>query len=227
MVLILTMAMSRNKIQVVTPTTGQTIALLNSDANNILIVTPATTLATLTIALPTTPHDGQNCLVFFSKPITALSLSGGTLSGMVSPLFAFDGLSVTYDATNTQWLRNKSFVMPYWYKNALKDGAFPRSTSATSTSGVFTFNLTDDDTSTGTALYGEVYQESLSWFINDATNQYSLGGYTLSANKKVLSISVNRLTFTGVTVLGISVLGSNSNTAVPNGTVMGIQIWGS
>lgn len=121
---------------------------------------------------------------------------------------------------------------PFWYKSSKIQGAFPRSTSGTVTSGVATFYLTDTDAAGGNALFSTVYMESLTWWINDSTGQYAVGSYTLAANKKSFTLSVTKLTGASTNVLinllgGLtSVLTGFSNVNAANGTVISVMIWG-
>lgn len=91
-------------------------------------------------------------------------------------------------------------------------------TSATVSSGSVTVNLTDDNTSSGTALFANVYKESMNWWIEDATSSYQLGSYTLSGNKKTLTLTVNKL--------GSIVLGLIQFVSAANGAVVNVTVWG-
>lgn len=114
----------------------------------------------------------------------------------------------------------------------VKPNAFPAATSATTTSGVATLYFTTTGDSSGTALFNTFYPETLTWFINDHTNQYSVGGYTVSGDKKTVTVNFTRLTTSNTNVLVnllgalTSVLTGINNTAVPNGTTIRVSIWG-
>lgn len=100
------------------------------------------------------------------------------------------------------------------------------SQNATTTSGVATFYLTDDFTSSGNALFTTVYKDTAQFWVEDTANAHFFGGYTLSGDNKTLTITSKTRTFTGVTVLGVDVLGSTAITNSSNGTVVRLAIWG-
>jgi hypothetical protein len=89
--------------------------------------------------------------------------------------------------------------------------------SATVSSGVATFNLTDDGTATGAAVFSEVFADSARFFIDDNNNVYAFAGVTVSADKKRLSISVKRL------ALSLAVLVWND---APDGTTVKLTVKG-
>lgn len=89
--------------------------------------------------------------------------------------------------------------------------------SATVSSGNAIFYLTDDGTSGGNAIFNNVYQESFNWTINDATNSFQVGSYTLAGNKKSITVAVNRI--------GLS-LGLIIFTSAANGTTVYFTVWG-
>lgn len=99
--------------------------------------------------------------------------------------------------------------------------ALPSTFNKTTTSGACTCYLTDDGTITGNALYTTLTSVSITAnnLSTIPTTSFSLSGVTLTA-------SMSQPTFNGVTVLGISVLGSMTIAAVPNGTSIKIIVQG-
>ena len=87
------------------PTTGATVTILAADAW--LIVTPAGTLAALTVALPSVKNAGQEVLVVSSQIITALTLSGSgtTVIGAPTAMTAGGFFRMKYDAVLAVWFR--------------------------------------------------------------------------------------------------------------------------
>lgn len=65
--------------------------------------------------------------------------------------------------------------------------------SATVSSGVAVFHLTDDGTSTGNALYSEVFQDSVQPIVSDATASYQFS-WAFSNSNKTLTVTANKLT---------------------------------
>lgn len=88
-----------------TPSTGDTVSMTGTW----LILTPVSTLATLTIELPATPSDQQSISVNSTQVVTALTVDGGdsTLIGMPTSLGSSGGFTARYDAVNTTWYRCK------------------------------------------------------------------------------------------------------------------------
>lgn len=110
--------------------------------------------------------------------------------------------------------------LPPLYKNGIIQ-IYPKAyvTSAVVSGGTAIFYLTDDNTASGNAMFTGVYKESLNWWIDDATFQYQIGGYTISSDKKTLTLTVNKL---GTVVLGLIQLVSAAN-----GVVVNLTIWGA
>ncbi len=84
-------------------------------------------------------------------------------------------------------------------------------TSGTTTSGSVTFNLTS-------AGFTALTQAGCSFRVNDDDNSYSFEVTSLSNTS--VTVSVKQRQFSGITLLGINVLGSTSMTAVSNGTTI-------
>lgn len=91
--------------------------------------------------------------------------------------------------------------------------------TATVTSGNAVFNLTADRTSTGTAICSSVFSDSIQTQLVDPTAAYAQGVPVITSSKSI-SIPVTKQSFTGVVVATISVLGSVSFAAAPNGVVV-------
>ena len=91
--------------QYASPATGATVTVSNTGQNTRLILSPAGTIATLTIALDATPADQQTLSVSSTQTITALTLSGGTVSGAPTTMGAATPFSLQYDAVALVWHR--------------------------------------------------------------------------------------------------------------------------
>jgi hypothetical protein len=91
--------------QFAAPTTGQTVTVATGDTW--LILTPAGTLAALTVNMPTNRTDGQSVRVTSSQTLTALTVSGNgtTIAGAPTTLTANGFFTMTYTATLNTWLR--------------------------------------------------------------------------------------------------------------------------
>lgn len=99
-------------------------------------------------------------------------------------------------------------------------GTFPLVTSSTVSSGVAVFYLTADGTSTGTALFTQVYLNSVQLAVNDATASYQMG-WAFTNSNKTLTVTVNKL---GTANILTGVLGQ---TTAPNGTVVTLRVEGN
>lgn len=95
--------------QQVTPLTGNTVAA--NSPTTLLDLTPAGTLAALTVTFPAAPVDGQSFKIFTTQILTALTLqaasgSGQTINGAVTTLgTANTGVEYFYDASAATWYR--------------------------------------------------------------------------------------------------------------------------
>jgi hypothetical protein len=92
--------------QFAVPTTGQTVTVAAGDSW--LVLTPAGTLAALTVNLPTSRTDGQTVLVNSTQILTSLTVSGAgtTVNGAPTTLAAVNGFfEMRYTATLNAWFR--------------------------------------------------------------------------------------------------------------------------
>jgi hypothetical protein len=95
--------------QPVTPTTGQTVAATSDNRDRMLTLTPAGTLAALTITFPTDAASriGQQLCITTSQAITALTATAGpTIGGFPSAASANDFFVFQKVAANT-WRRRQ------------------------------------------------------------------------------------------------------------------------
>jgi len=83
-----------------TPATGGTVSLIN---NNYNIINPSGAILALTVNFPSSPLDGDVVEGKFTKPVTTVTYTGGTVSdGVVSPVlgmyfkYVFDNASSTW-----------------------------------------------------------------------------------------------------------------------------------
>ena len=83
-----------------TPTTGQTISVINNQYN---IVNPAGALVALTINLPSSPSNNDVVYIKFTQTISTVTYANGTVvDGITAPVAG--GLVVlTYDSGTTSW----------------------------------------------------------------------------------------------------------------------------
>ena len=91
--------------QYASPATGATVTVSNLTQNTRLILSPAGTIATLTIALDSAPADLETISVSSTQTITALTISGGTTSGAPTTMGATTPFRLQYDAVALVWHR--------------------------------------------------------------------------------------------------------------------------
>lgn len=83
-----------------TPTTGQTVTSVLGQEN---IINPAGTLATLTIALPSSPKNGDAVWFTATQAITTITYSGGTVVGAPTTISLGGQWRITFDTGNSTW----------------------------------------------------------------------------------------------------------------------------
>lgn len=106
---------------------------------------------------------------------------------------------------------------PMYVSGVAKTGYFAVVDSPTIAggAGVARFYLDTNGDGTGTAP-SEVYTPSLQAVVVNTTGAYVLTNVSVDANRKYIDITMKALTFGGVTVLGVNVLGSQSLVAAAN-----------
>lgn len=90
--------------------------------------------------------------------------------------------------------------------------------SAVVSSGNVVFWMTDTNTSGGNPIFNNVYMESVNFTVSDPNNQYEFSNFSLSGDKKSLTVTVNRL---GTVLIGIIQF-----VTAANGTTVYLQIKG-
>jgi hypothetical protein len=90
--------------QRVTPVSGASIGLYNKAGYQRMIVAPAATIAALTLDLPANPINGEVLEMTFTQAVTALTVSGGTMTGIGSGVAAGFGGKWIYSASDSKWL---------------------------------------------------------------------------------------------------------------------------
>lgn len=144
-------------------------------------------------------------------PQTSVSGNAGTATKLQTARtingISFDGTSnITIPGTAYQGITQRL-------------GAFPIFKSATASSGVAIFYLTNDGTSTGTSLFPNgIIDESVNLFVSDSTASFQMS-YAMSNSNKTLTVTVNKLTTANILT---GILGQASG----NGSVVKLTVWG-
>lgn len=97
--------------------------------------------------------------------------------------------------------------------------------STTTSGGNATFYITSDRTSSGTARATAIDIDSVVPVTTDGTAQYAFGVATSPTVKSVV-IPILKQAFSGISVVGINVLGSVTNSAAPDGTAVKVTLDG-
>lgn len=105
-----------------------------------------------------------------------------------------------------------------WVNGVHKTSVWEYFSSATVSSGNVVFNLTDDGTGSGNAVFSNIYLESLNLIIYSSSAQYQFSAPTISANKKTLTVTVG--------VLGTVILGIIQFVTAANGITVYAQVKG-
>lgn len=90
-------------IQYVTPSAGATVAV-NAGMGTLVIDTGL--LATLTVALPAGPIDGQRVSIASGGGVTLLTVNGGTINGLITTLAANGFARYIYSTAAAKWFRS-------------------------------------------------------------------------------------------------------------------------
>lgn len=129
----------------------------------------------------------------------------------------------------TDWTQTSSGALdfvkhkPEVWHNGSKLGTSKSITfSGTTTSGSAVFYLTDNGASNGNALCSST-PTHINPVVNDPSNTFGVG-YAITNSNKTLTITVNVRDFSGITILGIPVLGSTALNPASNGTAVGAVV---
>lgn len=95
-----------NSKQIFTPTTGSTVAVANADGDIRVLLNPAGTLATLTLAFPSIPKDGQKLEISTSQILTVLTMTSfSTILSALTTLGINGFAGWVYDSSTAKWFR--------------------------------------------------------------------------------------------------------------------------
>ena len=93
-----------NGLQYEAPLTGVTITVGPNIGQ--LVINPAGAIAALTVALPASPSNGDPLTLSFTKAVTSVTLSGGTVVGAITSAAAASFASYVYSSGAAAWVRN-------------------------------------------------------------------------------------------------------------------------
>lgn len=196
------------------PTTGGTIAIPNTIGDQVIIIAPANDLATLTISWPSTSYDGQAIRILSTKNVAAISHSGGTLNRSINSTMAGGDMNFVYDLGGAT----------YMCDGATLSSIVSLPFTGTVTTGNCVIFITDSGLVGGNALFVSIQNIQPSFDVANPNDAFSKP--VVSNSNKTLTTNCQRQTFTGVTVVGINVLGSVGLGNTPNGTALSFLVHG-
>lgn len=145
--------------------------------------------------------------------VTGSSISGADTSNIQTAMSAYQFAYLQYGApisdifpmTTNRHDRGVTEAVAYsgdvatrrknYVSGVLKNDSFLYSSKATTNgSGVVTFYLTDDGTSSGNAVFNNVYADSISVAVYGSSANYQPYSPTVSGDKKSITISINQAT---------------------------------
>ena len=109
----------------------------------------------------------------------------------------------------------------------LKTNVLDWTDSVMTSGGNATFYITNDRTSGGTAMATALYADTIQVNYIDSSGVYSTGTPVVSGDFKTVTIPISKQSFTGLTVLGLNVLGAASQGSIPDGVKVKMQIIGA
>jgi hypothetical protein len=81
-----------------------------------------------------------------------------------------------------------------WVQGVMKTGTLIFTSMATTVSGSVTFWLTDNGTSTGNAVFSEIYPSSVAVSTYGSTAQYQTFSPVIASDRKSITVQINQVT---------------------------------
>lgn len=97
-----------------------------------------------------------------------------------------------------------------WVNGVERLGAFIYSTKAVSSSGSATFWLTSDGASTGTAIFSNIYSDTISVNAYGANGNYQCHTFSVAGDRKSITVGISQIT----TVLGLLTFNSTAGSGL-------------
>lgn len=127
---------------------------------------------------------------------------------------------------------NSKTAIRYWEAGTFQNGTpntgdiIVFTDTVTTSGGSATFFPTSDHTGTGSALCSYLSANSFQPNYRDSSGVYAPGAVTVGGTLKSIAQAFAKQTFSGVTVVTINVLGSVSNSAIPDAVTVMASWWG-
>lgn len=157
---------------------------------------------------------------------TKIATVHSSVSGDAAALALAKTYADTGDATNLTAI-NKKTAVRFWDAGTFQNGAAATGdiivmtdTTTIASGGNAVFNLTGDHTSSGTALCSSILANSCVANFVDSTGVFSQGAPTVAGNLKTVTIAATKQTQSGVVLLSTTIVGSVTQPAAANGTIV-------
>lgn len=152
----------------------------------------------------------------YGAPISDITdMSTGRHDRGITERVAYQGDLATYNAA-TAYVDGKA--RKAYVSGVLKNGAFIYSTKATTASGTVIFYITDDGTANGSAVFSNVYADTIAITTYGALGNFQPSTPAVSNDKKSITANISQIT----NVLGVATI----NTLAANGVDCRLYIMG-
>lgn len=204
-----------------TPLTGGTVTIPNTKGDQVIIINPATDIASLTIAWPTA-YDGQIIRIVSTRNISSISHTGGSLNRSINTMMAGGNMNYIYDATNSTFMCDgevTSNITCRAYNGKLTAGG----------AGNVVFYATDSGLVGGNATFASIIAVIPMFDVANPNDSWNKSVITNS--NKTITTNCKRNTFNGITLsLGIlgtyNVIENVSLNNVPDGVALSFLVFG-
>ncbi len=202
-----------------TPASGDTITIPDITNDMDIYIIPSADIAALTLNWPTNPRMNQRIQIITSKSIGVLSHTGGTLARDIKMLGARCCFEANHDTVAGVWMVNDSpSPLKVYRAGVLQTNVIAYIHSVTTVTGIATFQMTDDGTSGGVALFDTIFNpDGIIVTINNKDYAHPSAINAISGNKKTLTVDVSRLVIN---------LGLLSISAAPTGVTVAVVVYG-
>lgn len=179
----------------------------------------APTLATIEYLNGNTPFDEHPIVISFANVFTVEDLKNECITKVnadvasdPTSLDVTDGITLAFPIAE---------VVPMFVSGVAKTGTFAvtGAPSVAGGAGVARFYIDSNGDGTGTAP-SEVYTDSLQAVVWNSANVYIPSAVSVDASKEYIDVTLKQQAFSGITVVGINVLGSAALNNAPNGTTV-------
>lgn len=196
------------------PTSGSTVTIPDNVGDIVVVIAPATDLAALTLAWPSTPYDGQSVRIVSTKNITTITHTGASLNRSIPTILATGDMNFVYDAGGSTYMCDGVSTLSQVV-------TLPFTATTAGGAGNAVFFPTDTGLVGGNALFASIQRVQPLFDVADPLNAFAKPVIS-NANK---TITTNCQKLNTVTLLStLLTLSTTSNS--PNGVVLSFLVSG-